>query len=341
MELNDKWLRIIGMPVTAISVSLYWGWQEWIAGTFMIFREISISLIFTVIIWEGCRSIHTFFLKKYPDHSSVRKRIVIEMFFCLSFAVLMSLVIGVMVSNFLEERASRQGPLNMACVISAVAPTILFMAIYEARYFLNQWENNIKQAEELARVHLISQFETLKKQLDPHFLFNSLNTLASLIELNNEPAQAYLERLSDVYRYVLETRNKTTVSIEEELQFLESYMYLNKVRFRDNLLISKDLSPGIYEKHIPTLSLQLLVENAIKHNIVSKENPLHIQIYSQGEEIVVSNNKQIKTTLERSTRVGLNNIRERYQLLTSRNISVRNTEDSFQVSLPLLQASYV
>ena len=147
--------------------------------------------------------------------------------------------------------------------------------------------------------------------------------------------------MSDVYRYVLETRNKTTVSIEEELQFLEAYMYLNKVRFRDNLLISKDLSPGIYEKHIPALSLQLLVENAIKHNVISKENPLHIQIYSQGEEIVVENNKQIKSTLERSTRVGLNNIRERYQLLTARSISIRNTEDSFQVSLPLLQASYV
>ena len=341
MELNDKWLRIIGMPVTAISVSFYWGWEEWMKGSLMIFREIAISLIFTVLIWEGCRSIHLFLLKKYPDHSSVRKRIIIEMFLCLSFAVLMSLVIGVAVNNFLEARANRQGPFNMACVISAVAPTILFLAVYEAIYFLNQWENNIKQTEELARVHLVSQFETLKKQLDPHFLFNSLNTLASLIELNNEPAQAYLERLSDVYRYVLETRNKTTVSIEEELQFLEAYMYLNKVRFRDNLLISKDLSPGIYEKHIPALSLQLLVENAIKHNVISKENPLHIQIYSQGEEIVVENNKQIKSTLERSTRVGLNNIRERYQLLTARSISIRNTEDSFQVSLPLLQASYV
>ncbi|MEM6767104.1 MAG: histidine kinase [Bacteroidota bacterium] len=342
MDLKDKWLRIIGIPIIAVMESLYWGWAEWQAGSWKIFREIGISLLFTFFIWEGCRIIYVILLKRYPDHKSVRKRLIIEIILCLSFASLMSLLIGFIINNFVAtDRIDQTGPFRVACILTAAIPTVLLTSIYEAKYFLKEWKKKIKQTEELARVHLISQFETLKKQLDPHFLFNSLNTLASLIKLDNEPAQHYLERLSDVYRYVLETRNKTTVTIEEELHFLEAYMYLNKVRFRDNLLISKDLSPGIFEKHIPALSLQLLVENAIKHNIISKENPLHIQIYTEGEQIVVANNKQLKSSLERSTRVGLNNIRERYQLLTAQPISVRNTDKSFQVSLPLLQASYI
>jgi LytS/YehU family sensor histidine kinase len=194
----------------------------------------------------------------------------------------------------------------------------------------------VQKTEALARENVQSQLETLKNQLDPHFLFNSLNTLASLIEEENIPAQTYLDRLSDVYRYVLINREKNTVTLEEEMQFLDAYVYLNKIRFRENLLIEKDIPAQTYHQHIAPLSLQMLIENAIKHNVISRENPLKIKILQDGDFLTVENNVQGKKIFEKSTKLGLQNIINRYRLLTPLGVEVSNTGTHFSVRLPLL-----
>lgn len=211
--------------------------------------------------------------------------------------------------------------------------------LYETVFFFESWKANVRKTEALARENVQTQLESLKSQLDPHFLFNSLNTLSFLID-DNQPAQKYLEHLADVYRYVLVSRQKDMVSLQEEMDFVNAYIYLNKIRFRENLLLETHISTKNMDKKIIPLSLQMLVENAIKHNIVSKEKPLTITISDIMLEnegyLVVENNFQEKKTFEKSTKVGLQNISNRYQLLTSKLILIEKNERFFKVELPLL-----
>ena len=222
---------------------------------------------------------------------------------------------------------------------SALIPTAVILGIYESMYFFESWKRHVEQTEALARINVQSQFEALKKQLDPHFLFNCMNTLASLIDADNEKAQKYLDRLSEVYRYVLDIREQSTVTIGQELTFLKAYVYLNEVRFRENLCVNQELAPEVYQHRLPSLSLQLLVENAIKHNIASREKPLTIRIYREGNFVTVENNKQKKKTLQQSTRVGLQNIVKRYQLLTELPVHIKETDSHFSVQIPILEPS--
>jgi LytS/YehU family sensor histidine kinase len=216
-------------------------------------------------------------------------------------------------------------------------PTIIVTLIYESVFFFESWKANVKKTETLARENVQSQLDTLKNQLDPHFLFNSLNTLASLIDDENKSAQEYLDRLSDVYRYVLISKDKNTVTVEEEMQFLDAYIYLNKVRFRENLQIEKQVSKQAYHQQVAPLSLQMLIENAIKHNIISKDKPLKIKISEDSEGYLqIENNIQEKKTFEKSTKVGLQNIINRYQLLTDKQVEIVKNTDFFKVRIPLL-----
>jgi len=179
-----------------------------------------------------------------------------------------------------------------------------------------------------------AKFETLKNQIDPHFLFNSLNVLTSLISENPKQAERFTTKLSKIYRYVLEQRNKELVAINEELQFAKNYMELLQMRFEDALEfkiaeINSDL------KLVP-LSLQLLLENAVKHNVVSSKKPLQIKIFEENGFLKVSNNINPKETIGKSTKVGLQNIADRYGLISNEKVKINNNNKIFTVSLPLL-----
>lgn len=337
--LNDKWIRIIGYPTVVLIMSVVFGYEEWQMGGKYILITIGMSAMYTALIWEGCRRIIVQVRKRFPGFANTKKRLVIQIIIKLSYTFLISLLMqevhGICFPG--ETKVPYLAPFVIPLIL--IIPVIIFLLVYELTYFLQEWKKYIQETEAIAREHLQSQFEALKKQLDPHFLFNSLNTLASLIDQQNEPAQDFLERLSDVYRYVLETRDKMTVSVEEELTFLDAYLYLIKVRFRDNLQVEQDLPAHLYGKHIPALSLQLLVENAIKHNVISSQHPLVIRLYEESGELVVENNKQLKKTLGDSTKVGLQNIMSRYSLLGTERVTVLNREDLFTVKLPLLSSA--
>ncbi|MEM6633744.1 MAG: histidine kinase [Bacteroidota bacterium] len=340
--MNDKWLRIIGIPIVAFFATLVYKSEVLGGPTLDIAIGYGTSLIFTTIIWHGNRYIWLKLQEYYPGFKNNNKRIIRQVLTSLTYTISVNFLLLFLTSpDFMEKSNAMfpQLPWYFNCSWFSILMVAFFMTLYESRYFLQEWKKNIQQTEALAHAHLQSQFEALKKQLDPHFLFNSLNTLASLIDIDNQPAQAFLERLSDVYRYVLETRNKSTVSIEEELTFLDAYIYLLKERFRDNLSIENDLSEAIYHKHVPALSLQILVENAIKHNVISKDRPLNIRISEAENFVQVENNKQIKHTLSISTGIGLQNIIDRYQLLNKSTVEVIDDPKSFRVKLPLLNPS--
>jgi len=184
-----------------------------------------------------------------------------------------------------------------------------------------------------------SQLEILKTEVSPHFLFNSLNNLMSLIEENQSVAANYVQQLSHVYHYVLLAKERKLVELKEELDFLKSYAFLLYRRFGENLTFSLDIEPKYLNYYMPPLSLELLVENVVKHNIISKNKPLNVDIYVEKGNLIVKNNIQKKPTKEPSTKIGLNNIEKRYRFLCDKKIEVLETRTSFTVKLPLILLS--
>lgn len=338
-QLQDRTVRIIGLPFVTMLVPFILHPHEFLK--FGPFFQIGVILSFitTVLLWEGDRQFFIIARRRYPFFDQTSKRLIFQALAVLAYTLLISLVLHYCIY---EQIFQLKGSMNWLTELQVnLIPTIIITLCYESVYFFQLWKENLKKAEMLARVSLESQLALLKSQLDPHFLFNSLNTLASMID-DNEPASTYLEQLSDVYRYVLINREKNLVSLEEEIHFLDAYIYLNKTRFRENLQIEKTIDPAALGRRIAPLSLQLLVENAIKHNIISKDKPLLIRIgEEQPDYLVVENDVQTKTILESSTRIGLQNLKARYELLTSRQIEIVRDAAQFKVRIPLLPAFQV
>jgi hypothetical protein len=196
--------------------------------------------------------------------------------------------------------------------------------------------NSIRRSEAIARERIQSQFDTLRNQVNPHFLFNSFNTLISIISTDKDGAIDYVEKLSDYFRIVLEQRDKEVITIKEELELVRNYLFLQKKRFGENLNVVIDLEEQVYLSLVPPLTIQLLVENAIKHNVISKSKPLNIYIALENNYVVVSNNIQEKLTKEASTGIGLDNIQSRYSILFNKQIVIIKGEKTFSVKLPVI-----
>jgi len=209
----------------------------------------------------------------------------------------------------------------------------------QARSFMVKWKQASKT--EVTQQKIIAgtanaKFETLKNQIDPHFLFNSLNVLSSLIEENPDNAQRFTTSLSKIYRYVLEQKDKELVSVAEELSFAKTYMNLLKMRFENSLFYELPESLINDEARVVPLSLQLLLENTVKHNIVSEQKPLHIRIFVDGDYLAIQNDLQKKEVLQSRQGVGLQNIVDRYSIITNRKVLIEQNEQTFTVKIPIL-----
>ena len=216
---------------------------------------------------------------------------------------------------------------------------IMISAIGHARGFMAAWKNSTKKEvveQKLIAKSANAQFESLKNQLDPHFLFNSLNVLDSLIEENPVQAQRFTNSMSKIYRYVLEQKDKELVSVEEEIDFAKTYCELLKTRFEDAVTFDFNISEEDKKGFVVPLSLQLLLENSIKHNFATSSKPLNIKIFTEKGNLIIENNLQTRELPNTSTNVGLANIVSRYNLLTERNVFVEKSEAFFRVKLPIL-----
>lgn len=217
--------------------------------------------------------------------------------------------------------------------------TLAISAFLHARGFMIEWKKSVNKEstqQQIVAKTETAKFESLKNQLDPHFLFNSLNVLTSLIGENPAKAEKFTTKLSKVYRYVLEQRNKDLVPIIEELNFAKTYMQLLEMRFEDAVKFNIPDSISNNELKIVPLSLQLLLENAVKHNVVSSSKPLTIHIYEEEFYLIIENNINPKEAIGKSTKVGLQNIADRYGLITQKGVKIENNNKTFKVSLPLL-----
>lgn len=219
-----------------------------------------------------------------------------------------------------------------------VIAVIFITHVYETVFLIKEREKDLVEVEQLKRSKVESELEILKNQIDPHFMFNTLNTLSHLIENNPRKALLFNENLSDVYRYILMHRNRNLVMLNDEIIFLESYFSMLKIRFEEGVELIIDLENEARMHLIPPLSLQLLLENAIKHNEFSSEQPLITSIYHHNSSIKVSNNKSLKTLLKPSSKLGLVNLNNRYKLTVGKEIIVNNSEDKFEVILPIINS---
>jgi two-component system LytT family sensor kinase len=208
--------------------------------------------------------------------------------------------------------------------------------IFHTIYFYKQAQERKVTEQKIIAGNASAQFESLKNQIDPHFLFNSLNVLSSLIEENPENAQKFTASLSKVYRYVLEQKDKELVTLQEEIQFAKTYIELLKMRFEESIQCDINIDENFEEAKVVPLSLQLLLENTIKHNIVSDLKPLKISIYTENNLLIIKNNLQKKAVLGDRKGVGLQNIVDRYAIMSNRNVRVLENEAFFAVEIPLL-----
>mgnify|MGYP003611153949 CR=1 FL=1 len=223
---------------------------------------------------------------------------------------------------------------NSVDIVFTVLITFLIVTIHEAIYFYRQWKFNFSKSVSLEKDNIEARYNALKSQVNPHFLFNSLNSLIALLE-NNRTAEQYVQNLSEYLRYVLLSNEKQEVSLQEELEVVEKFIQLQQLRFNDNLEVTIRIHPESLQRKIPPLALQMLVDNCIKHNIISSNHPLNIEIYDDFHSITVRNNKQLKRT-EESTGQGLKNIEGRYRFVSGDAVKISSDKHQFAVTIPLI-----
>ncbi len=332
---NDKWFVLLGIPLLAfLTPIMYFGVRftreprySWLIFAF--------SIGATTIYWLGNRWMIILMRRKYPLLGQAPKRI--------AFTILLMFLYTFAVSNFngitppvWSDIVLPYPDLNVLGFIN----TLIVAGIYEVIWYQAQLRLSMQGQEDLRNESLEAQIRALKSQVDPHFLFNNLNTLSSVVHSDPDKAEHFIQQLSKLYRHMLEVQDTTLVTVREELGLLEAYVYLLKTRFGDNLRVHIDIPEAYHERRIIPFALQIVVENAMKHNVVSAAKPLNVKIEVVNEKIVVSNNLQRKLHAVPSTGKGLENINARVRLLLrEQEVESVVTADQFIVLLPIFPAS--
>mgnify|MGYP005812526453 CR=1 FL=1 len=292
------------------------------------------------LIWLCNRLLTIQLDKKLPWLKHGNKRF----YWQLSLGILISLLI-INVSYLSLKLGLTADPPDQAQLITMnVLGTLVLLPTISINFgiqFLSNWKNAQLNSEQFQKETIKAELTTLKNHLDPHFLFNNLNILSSLISKDKELSQNYLEKFADVYRNILQSSKEELVTLNDELCFIASYLYLLEIRFEDTIQTFIDVETADHKKYLPPLTLQMLIENAIKHNVISEVRPLKIHIASQNGFISVKNNYQPrKLEIRNSNQSGLENIKKRYSYFTDKQVQVFQNADSFIVKIPLVELEH-
>lgn len=296
------------------------------------------TILYTVSLHLANTSLFIFLDSVFKEERFSKKRIFVG--FTLSFLLSLFVIFILRVfENVLIEGKSFvyfiKNESASSYIIASVFTFVIISVVHIIYLYKYYQETKLKEQKIIAGT-ANAKFESLKNQIDPHFLFNSLNVLSSLIEENPENAQRFTTSLSKIYRYVLEQKDKELVTVSEELAFAKTYMNLLKMRFENSITFELPDHFDNSEAKVVPLSLQLLLENTIKHNVVSENKPLHIKIYIKDNFLVVENNLQKKEVLQDRKGVGLQNIVSRYAILSERKVLIDENKEAFAVYLPIL-----
>jgi len=338
IELNDRWIRMVFIPFFGFVIpnatgmidnSQYSWWELWLCYGYFMFISFA--------IWQGNRYLlfrlrPRFSWLNQPVHKVIAL-IVSNVFYTIPITV------GLVVLWFAFARHSAT---DWDVVFKATALCVVCVVFithtYETVFLIRSWESDRSRSESLEQARIKAELEALKNQIDPHFIFNSLNTLSHLIESDPAKAKQFNEHLADVYRYILLNKERDLVLLREELDFAHHYFSLLRIRFSDAMDLRTDFNGTASEDYLlPPISLQVLIENAVKHNEFSDAHPIRINLRLEDESIVVSNILRHKKGSRPSSRVGLKNLNDRYKVVTGMGIDVRDDHTTFEVRLPLLK----
>lgn len=294
-------------------------------------------LIVILGIWELNRAVDHYL---DPLYRSVRKKIhpMIILFLASQLNTVVAAAVGLAAAYALLGREVTWNATHYTLVAAFGFRVNLFLNCVNAIwYFVARSRAAELRAEEFKRDSVEAQFEALRNQINPHFLFNCLNALSNLVYKDADTSARFIAQLSNVYRYLLYSQERKIVSLQAELDFIDSYLFLLKIRFGDNISIEKNIATDAMTFHIAPATLQMLIENAIKHNVISGKAPLRINITALNGSITVSNNLQEKQVKEASAFVGLRNIRKRYEFLSNKPVEITKTGTEFIVIVPLVK----
>lgn len=338
MGFNDNWFRIVGIPLIALFVPPVFFNTPFDAGI-AYWISFSVSLFYTFLYWHICRYVFIIANNKFPLISQQKNRLKFIVISCSVVIIFLCPIIHFLLEPLLginQGLIKKIQPTIFQIYAANVTMHLAIASIYESIRNFNLWETTSLEKEQIEKAHIASQLEGLKSQVNPHFLFNSLNTLVSIIPEDSERSVRFVRQLSKIYRYFLETTNEKTVPLKQEMDFVNAYTFLLKERFGHNLIIEIDDLKACEDCQIVPFSLQLLLENCIKHNIISHDKPLIIKILVNENSLVIKNNLQPKNQTQDSTGVGLKNIERRYALLSDKKVIVEEKDGMFGVTLPLL-----
>lgn len=294
----------------------------------------TVTFLFAVFIWYyNIRTLPAYSSRDISNGFSV-KRLVKGLFFGMAVMFVLACIQQFLLSHL------NFGPVMLMFEVRGILVNITFYMIVHLLYQSYQNQQVAIELERTKADNLGAQYELLKQQVNPHFLFNSLNTLKYMVESGDVHSVDFILKLSDFYRFTLESRKLDLIPLSEELDIINSYVFLLKARFEDGIDLSVNIDKDHYQSLIPPFTLQLLVENCIKHNIVSLEHPLQISLYSEDNFIVVENRLQLKRTPEASMGMGLENINQRYIHLLNNKIEIQPGETSFKVKLPIIHENH-
>jgi two-component system LytT family sensor kinase len=288
----------------------------------------SITLMFSIFIWY-------YNIYSLPKFSSQRTNKSL-----FNWKLLLSVILGILIMVILVIGHQELFQISKmdAPIMFELRGVLINLIVYMFLHLLFQNYQTQKMGLELERTHAVNlgaQYELLKQQVNPHFLFNSLNTLKSMVEIQDPQSADFILKLSDFYRFTLESRKLDLIPLKEELQILDSYVFLLKARFEDGFVLINEVDQKQYESVVPPFTVQLLIENCIKHNVVSLEKPLRIRLYSENDFLVIENPIQLKRGVL-STGVGLDNINNRLMHLVHKEIQIDKTETIFKVKIPMI-----
>ncbi len=293
-------------------------------------------IIIYFFISEGVVLIHYYLNKKYPSIDDFFKRFGRQIVFSIIWFLIVFLTAFLQNKSQIENKEHAISIFILFLSFGALFVYILTLDLLSAKIVLG-YKDAIKRIENLKRDKLKLAYQSLQDQINPHFLFNNLTVLISEIKYNQDNAVKFTEKLADVYRYVLASKDKMVIKLEEEVNFAKAFIFLHQTRLGDGLKIITHEEKILKDMQIPPLSIQTLIENAIKHNITDIKKPLTIEIYPEGDKVCVKNNLQPKTTTY-STNTGLKNLIKRYSLLGNYEVQILKEEDYFLVKIPIIKS---
>jgi sensor histidine kinase YesM len=327
-----EWIGILALSVVITLIFF----QNYDAGLREFFLSYAWSLVLTATLWIGNSRIYQMLDKRFSWEDHLLKRAVFGSLALIVYSAGAYMLIQV-IMFMLVEGSLPENPVAWGLRSSYVAILISFIVslIFVAMGFFQNWKKSLLEAERIRAEMLMYKYEALQNQINPHFLFNSFNVLSDLVYEDQKRAVHFIRQLSHLFRYVLDSRDKELVPLKDELEFMEAYTYLLQTRFENKLVIRNGFRAKKQEMIVP-MTLQLLMENCIKHNEISARQPLQIEISRNGEYIRVANHLQLKATAVDSKKTGLSNIRQQFKFFTAKEILIEQTADSFVVDVPLI-----